>query len=532
MSAGENGGKTAEWLLELDGVSVGFPMRRRGMSVVTRGVSFRVGRGEALGIVGESGSGKSVSMLASLGLLGNGGRVVEGSIRFRPEEGRILELSSMTEKELCAVRGDEISMIFQEPMTSLNPVMTIGAQVEEMLVLHDDGPKETRRERVLAMLGEAGLSGTEDLYGKYPHELSGGMRQRVMIAMAMLLRPRLLIADEPTTALDVTIQAKILALLKKFQEEYGTAIILISHDLGVIRSVCSRAVVMCEGRVVEQGRVEELFEHPQEEYTKRLLAAALGKGSVLRREGVTGGKNTAAVRNYSVFYEERGKKLFAAREKRAVVKGVSFEVHEGEIVGIVGESGCGKSTLAKAMAGLNPLTSGELELACSRPQMVFQDPYGSLNPSKTIGWLLTEPLRLGRIGTREERRGRACEMLRRVGLEDSYYDRYPNTLSGGQRQRVAIAMALMLRQKLILLDEPVSALDVTVQEQILILLVGLQKEFGLSYLFISHDMNVIHRLCDRVLVMYQGEIVESGRTEEVFENPQHEYTRKLLEARL
>ncbi|MDE7297357.1 MAG: ABC transporter ATP-binding protein [Lachnospiraceae bacterium] len=530
--SGEKNGKAAERLLELDGVAVGFPMRRHEMSVVTHGVSFHVDRGEALGIVGESGSGKSVSMLAALGLLGNGGRVVEGSIRFYPGDGSSLELNHLTEKELCAVRGDDISMIFQEPMTSLNPVMTIGAQVEEMLLLHDDAPKEARRERVLAMLGEAGLSGVEELYEKYPHELSGGMRQRVMIAMAMLLRPRLLIADEPTTALDVTIQAKILALLKKFQEEYGTTIILISHDLGVIRSVCSRAVVMCAGEVVEQGRVEELFEHPQQEYTKRLLAAALGKGSVLQRESAPGEQMAAVVRDYSVYYEERAKKLFAAREKREVVKGVSFDVREGEIVGIVGESGCGKSTLAKAMAGLNPLTAGELTLACSRPQMVFQDPYGSLNPAKTIGWLLTEPLRIGRVGTREERRARACEMLRKVGLEEEYYDRYPGTLSGGQRQRVAIAMALMLRQKLILLDEPVSALDVTVQEQILILLVGLQKEFGLSYLFISHDMNVIHRLCDRVLVMYRGEIVESGSTDEVFRNPQHEYTKKLLEARL
>lgn len=567
-------------LLELSGVSVGFPKKGREMSVVTHGVSFYVDQGEALGIVGESGSGKSVSMLASVGLLGNGGRVVEGSIRFLHGDDYIT-LNELTAEQLNEVRGDDISMIFQEPMTSLNPVMTIGRQVEEMLVLHTDWPKEERREKVLSMLSEVGLSNTEMLYDKYPHELSGGMRQRVMIAMAMILRPRLLIADEPTTALDVTIQAKILKLLKKFQTEYGTTVILISHDLGVIRSVCSRAVVMCAGEIVEQGDVKTLFERPQMDYTKRLLAAALGKGSVLQKEEtVNRSEIVAHVQDYSVFYEEklirkkqqkdgavrekasagddtdgtiqetggngqpqenrteaadwreRLKTLLSGKTKREVVKHVSFELYAGEIVGVVGESGCGKSTLAKALAGLNRVTSGTADISCAQPQMVFQDPYGSLNPAKTIGWLLTEPLRLHHVGTKQERYEAACEMLEKVGLSRDYYERYPGTLSGGQRQRVAIAMAIMLKREFILLDEPVSALDVTVQEQILILLVKLQKEFGLTYLFISHDMNVIHRICDRVFVMYQGEIVESGETEELFANPQHPYTKKLLSARL
>ncbi len=568
-------------LLELDKVSVGFPQKGRRMKVVTHGVSLYVDQGEALGIVGESGSGKSVSMLATLGLLGNGGRVVEGSIRFYQPGGlkndsanENIELQKLSEEQLNEVRGDDISMIFQEPMTSLNPVMTIGNQVEEMLELHSDCPKEERRGRVLAMLEKAGLEDAQSLYNKYPHELSGGMRQRVMIAMAMILKPRLLIADEPTTALDVTIQDKILKLLKQFQEEYGTAIILISHDLGVIRSVCSRAVVMYNGEVVEQGAVEELFEHPQEEYTKRLLAAALGKGSVLQREhGRQNQKVLVHAQDFSVFYDEKRRKgaaesagkgqagadgtkqvppgqkqkethgrksalrdklrsCISEKYRKEVVKKVNFDLYEGEIVGVVGESGCGKSTLAKALAGLNPITEGSVELACEHPQMVFQDPYASLNPAKTIGWLLTEPLRLHKIGTKEERRQAVCEMLVKVGLGEEYYDRYPGTLSGGQRQRVAIAMAIMLKRKFILLDEPVSALDVTVQEQILILLVELQKEFDLTYLFISHDMNVIHRICDRVFVMYQGEIVESGDTAQVFENPQHEYTQKLLSARL
>lgn len=539
--------KEKKKLLELNQVSVGFVQRGK-VNEVTHDVSFSVEEGEILGVVGESGSGKSVSMLAVLGLLANGGRVVSGSVRFYRGENtaEYTELNHLSAEELREIRGDEISMIFQEPMTSLNPVMTIGRQVEEMLILHSDCPKEQRKERVFAMLAEAGLTEPESLYGKYPHQLSGGMRQRVMIAMAMILKPKLLIADEPTTALDVTIQAKILKLLKKFRQEYGTAIILISHDLGVIRSICSRAVVMCAGRVVEQGTVGQLFENPQEEYTKKLLSAAMGKGRIIERKVRASGKETVArVRNYSVFYQENAerfkkgpegkrslKTLFSGKNKREVVKGVSFELYSGEVVGIVGESGCGKSTLAKAIAGLNPLTEGTLELFCEQPQMVFQDPYGSLNPSKTIGWLLTEPLRLHRIGTREERKAKAVAMLQKVGLEAGYYDRYPGTLSGGQRQRVAIAMAIMLKRKLILLDEPVSALDVTVQEQILVLLMELQQEFELSYLFISHDMNVIHRICDRVFVMYQGEIVESGRTEEVFESPKHEYTKKLLEARV
>jgi peptide/nickel transport system ATP-binding protein len=542
-------------LLELSGVAVGFPEKGRGVKLVTQGVSLYVDPGEAVGIVGESGSGKSVSMLASVGLLSGGGRIVEGSVRFLHGE-EYIELNTLGQKELNEVRGDEISMIFQEPMTSLNPVMTVGRQVCEMLVLHTDCAGEERRGRVLDMFKEAGLSDVEALYEKYPHQLSGGMRQRVMIAMAMILRPKLLIADEPTTALDVTVQAKILKLLKKFQTEYGTAILLISHDLGVIRSVCSRAAVMCGGRIVEQGDVENLFEHPQEDYTRKLLSAALGKENVLREVGVkSSGEVSVRVEDYSVFYEEKAKRnergknrikdvpegksrlsalsaLLNGKTRREVVKHVSFELYAGEIVGIVGESGCGKSTLAKALAGLNPLTEGKAWISCSQPQMVFQDPYGSLNPAKTIGWLLTEPLRLHRIGTRQEQYRAVCEMLDKVGLGEKYYGRYPGTLSGGQRQRVAIAMAIMLRRSFIVLDEPVSALDVTVQEQILVLLVKLQKEFGLTYLFISHDMNVIHRICDRVFVMYGGEIVESGEASQVFLNPKHPYTKKLLSARL
>lgn len=539
-----------EYLLEVDDLHTFFKTKK-GIVKAVNGVSYQVEAGKTLGIVGESGSGKSVSAMSILKLLDGNGYIDSGKITFK---GR--DLAECTINDMYQIRGNEISVIFQEPMTSLNPVYTIEKQLNEVYLTHQKISKEEASKKSLEMLKSVKIPNAESIMKQFPHQLSGGMRQRVMIAMAMILRPKLLIADEPTTALDVTVQKKILKLLKKFQTEYGTAILLISHDLGVIRSVCSRAAVMCGGRIVEQGDVENLFEHPQEDYTKKLLSAALGKENVLREAGVkSSGEVSVRVEDYSVFYEEKAKRnergknrikdvpegksrlsalsaLLNGKTRREVVKHVSFELYAGEIVGIVGESGCGKSTLAKALAGLNPLTEGKAWISCRQPQMVFQDPYGSLNPAKTIGWLLTEPLRLHRIGTRQEQYRAVCEMLDKVGLGEKYYGRYPGTLSGGQRQRVAIAMAIMLRRSFIVLDEPVSALDVTVQEQILVLLVKLQKEFGLTYLFISHDMNVIHRICDRVFVMYGGEIVESGEASQVFLNPKHPYTKKLLSARL
>lgn len=526
---------------------------------VVKDADFTIHKGEILGVVGESGSGKSMTALAIMGLLKEHGRITEGRLFF---DGK--ELTALSPEEYLALRGCEMSMVFQEPMTSLNPVFTVGKQMEEMLKLHPEfllcaeqgcetgegshalklkgnERRAVDKQIVLQALRDAGLKEPEQLYGKYPHELSGGMRQRVMIAMAMILRPKLLIADEPTTALDVTIQAKILKLLKEINQKYGISILFISHDLNIIRKMCDRVIVMCKGEMVEQGSVEQIFEMPQKDYTKKLLHAALGE------LGCAEGQNhleTEPDKNIksghiieldavNVFYKEKQKRLFGAAGRRHAVKNVSLHVREGEILGIVGESGSGKSSLAKAIVGLQAQVEGEIRLGTGTPQMVFQDPYGSLNPSKRIGWLLEEPLRLACPEmTEEEREKRVDEILTKVDLPLRYKKRFPSELSGGQRQRVAIALALVLNRKLIVLDEPVSALDVTVQEQILELLLRLRREEGLSYIFISHDMQVIRRVCDYVCVMYQGEIVENAKTEQIFEAPQHVYTKKLIDAAL
>ena len=513
---------------------------------VVKDANFTIQKGEILGVVGESGSGKSMTALAIMGLLKEHGRITEGQLFF---DGK--DLTALSAEEYRALRGCEMSMVFQEPMTSLNPVLTVGKQMEEMLKLHPEfllsedsysealqGKEQKRiyKEAVLQALRDAGLKEPEQLYGKYPHELSGGMRQRVMIAMAMILRPKLLIADEPTTALDVTIQAKILKLLKEINQKYGISILFISHDLNIIRKMCDRVIVMCKGSMVEQGSVEQIFETPQQNYTKKLLQAALGE---LQIPAATGQNKTVQTNHIielddvNVFYKEKRKRLFGKTGHKHAVKDVTLHVREGEILGIVGESGSGKSSLAKAIVGLQAQVEGDIRLGTETPQMVFQDPYGSLNPSKRVGWLLKEPLRLACPKmTEEEREKRVDEILTKVDLPLRYKKRFPSELSGGQRQRVAIALALVLNRKLIVLDEPVSALDVTVQEQILELLLRLRREEGLSYIFISHDMQVIRRVCDYVCVMYQGEIVENAKTEQIFEAPQHAYTKKLIEAAL
>ncbi|MBE5960029.1 MAG: ABC transporter ATP-binding protein [Lachnospiraceae bacterium] len=522
-------------LLQIKDMSISFfsgKDKKNGVKAV-KNISFDVMEGEIVGIVGESGSGKSVTSLSIMGLLSENGAITGGSVFFNGKE-----ISHFTKKQYQSIRGTEISMVFQEPMTSLNPVLTIGYQVEEMLLLHTKMGKKERLEAMIQILSEAGLPDAAGLLSKYPHELSGGMRQRVMIAMAMILKPKLLIADEPTTALDVTIQAKILELLKKMNETYGTTVILISHDLGVIKSICSRAVVMYRGEIVEAGNTADLFANPQKDYTKRLLFAASGtKGQMEQGREEAQSLTAAAIENdeilnvkdLRVFYDEKKKRLFERRKKKEAVKGVSFQLYEGEILGIVGESGCGKSSLAKALVKLQKDVTGTICTSVKQPQMVFQDPYGSLNPSKKIGWLLEEPLRLKKV-EKAERVKRVEKILEDVGLSKEYADRYPNELSGGQRQRIAIALAVILNQKLIVLDEPVSALDVTVQAQILELLLRLRKEYRLSYVFISHDLSVVRKLCDRVLVMYDGHIVESGTTSAIYQTPEHPYTKKLLQA--
>lgn len=521
-------------LLVVQGLHLAFHKRRKHTEIL-RGIDFSIAEGEIFGIVGESGSGKSMTALSLLGLLPQNAEVSAEKMRFGDED-----LLSQTEKDWCRLRGNDITMVFQEPMTSLNPVLTIEKQVEEGLLLHEREQylkdKGARRQRVIEVLTEAGFPEAETLLGQYPHQLSGGMRQRVMIAIAMLCKPRLLIADEPTTALDASTQKKILSLLSYYRKTYQTAILFISHDLRLVHRLCDRVAVMKDGRILESGNMDVLFDAPKHSYTKQLLATLEG-GSLRKpqskeadeRPDFKTAKEVLQVRDATLYYIE--KNLFGKTEVTEALNDVSFSLMEGEILGLVGESGSGKSSLSKAITGLLRLTKGEISLAegCEHPQMVFQDPYGSLNPAKKIGWILEEPLKIKGGLTKKERRQRVQEALKEVELLPEHAKRYVRELSGGQRQRVAIAAALISQPKFVILDEPVSALDATVQEQMLELLCRLQQEHGISYLFVSHDMNVVCKICDRVMVLYQGKLVEQGETQQVFFHPQHEYTKELLD---
>ncbi len=578
-------------MITIEDLSVNF-----GRTEAVRHVSLEIPDGEILGVVGESGSGKSVTALTLMGLVSDEAAVTSGRILY--DDVVLQEAGKPRDKALYRqYQGDKMSMVFQEPMTSLNPTQRVGGQVEEMLRLHrlpaysredagsgrpeagiaygkehcradaensgtGDKPKGqggqarfyfSRQERqemkklVLDTFAAVGLREPERVYGCYPHQLSGGMRQRVMIAMAVILHPRLIVADEPTTALDVTVQNQIIDLLREINEKQHNAMLFITHDLNLARRICHRIAVMKDGRVVETGTPEEIFEHPGEEYTRNLIEAVPSR--MKRRKGGTGiteGQGTqerknfpgkepvVAVKNLQVYYQEGGNSLFSRGKKNHVVRDASFEIRKGEILGLVGESGCGKTSLSKAILGMNRQIAGEIKHFSSRPQMIFQDPYSSLNPSKTVGWLLEEPLRArgklepDRALRPEEMRQTAMEMLRTVGLSEEYYDRRPSQLSGGQRQRISIGQALITRPGLIIADEPVSALDVTIQAQIMELMRRLQEELRLSYLFISHDINVIYQMSDRIMVMKEGKIVEIGETEEVFAHPREEYTRQLL----
>ncbi|HEX3077294.1 MAG TPA: ABC transporter ATP-binding protein [Lachnospiraceae bacterium] len=521
-----------EIVLEVSDLQIGFG-RKNHMQMAVDGISFSVNKGEILGIVGESGSGKSLTAHTLLGLQTKEATITSGNVQFDGTD-----ILTISEKQRLKYLGSELSIIFQEPMTSLNPVMKVGKQVDEMLLLHSDLRKDEIRERTLEALREVELANPEQIYEKYPHQLSGGMRQRVMIAMAMICKPKLMIADEPTTALDVSVQAQILQLIKRLNREHGVSVILISHDLGVIRNTCDRTIVMSNGRIVEQGDVNDIFRNPKEEYTRKLIQAVPTLKDRLQEKKSGTRKVSEEVRimeapilsvnNLNVYYQENG--LMKKNDRKQIVNEATFTVQSGEIVGIVGESGSGKTTLGKAITGLNPNMEGDIILSERHPQMVFQDPYSSLNPAKKVGWILEEPLRIQGGYTKQQRLQKVNKILSEVGLPEDTRHRFVSQLSGGQRQRVSIAAALMLQSKFVVLDEPVSALDATIQKQIIELLLQIREQHGLTYLFISHDMNVIHEICDRVLVMLQGRIVEQGDIDEVFHDPKHEYTKKLLDA--
>lgn len=495
-------------------------------------LSLSLGEAEILGLVGESGSGKTMTALSVLGLLPEDINVVGGSIIYNGKD-----LLKENEEAFRNIKGGEIAMIFQEPMTSLNPVLKLGYQVEEMLRLHKRMTRDEYKNRTLQALEEVGLRNPEEMYNKYPHQISGGMRQRVVIAMAMIAKPKIIIADEPTTALDVTTQDKILLLLKEINKKYGTSIILISHDLALVRSLCKNVLVIKDGVNIEEGESDSVFGNPKKDYTKKLVKSSILFNENIKKEYIEDTNNLLEITELSVFYNEANKSMFRNKNKVKVVDKVSFNIKEGEVFGIVGESGCGKSTLAKAIVGLNKNIEGEINIKGEmhtkagyivRPQMVFQDPYSSLNPSKRVKWIIEEPVKNKTDLKKVEREDLVKRTIKLVGLDEKYLNRYISQLSGGQRQRVAIATALILNPKLIILDEAVSSLDLTIQIQIIELLKKLKDELGLSYLFISHDLNVIRRICDRVAVMFNGKIIEVNSVKNIFENPKENYTKKLL----
>jgi len=503
-----------------------------------KGVSFTLDKGETLALVGESGSGKTVTALSILGLLPYPlARHPTGSILFRGEE-----LLNAPEPVLRRVRGNRIGMVFQEPMTSLNPLHNIEKQVGEVLEIHAGMTGEAKRARVLELLSLVGLPDVESRLGALPHELSGGQRQRVMIAMALALNPDILIADEPTTALDVTIQAQILELLKDLKKRLGMALLFITHDLAIVRQISDRVCVMKDGAIVEQGKVADIFAAPQHDYTKRLLAAQPKPKGALAPPGA----EIMAVENLKVWFPIRRGVIRRTVGHIKAVDGVSFAVTAGHTIGVVGESGSGKTTLGLALLRLIS-SEGEIRFQGQRidglpakavrplrrhMQIVFQDPFGSLSPRLSISQIVGEGLEVHKLGGPSEYDDRVAEALREVGLDPAVRHRYPHEFSGGQRQRIAVARAMVLRPKFLVLDEPTSALDVSVQAQIVDLLRDLQAKYSLAYLFISHDLRVVQALADTLIVMKDGTVRESGAADQVFGAPQDPYTKALMAAAL
>ena len=519
-------------LLNVDNLSVSF-VTRNGTNKAVDNVSFSVEERQITAIIGESGSGKSVSCYAMLGLVPSPpGRIDGGTALFQGQD-----LLALSEAELRAIRGRDIAMIFQDPMTCLNPFMKIGDQLIEPLTLHKGLAKGPAREQAIALLDEVGIRDPQAAMNAFPHEFSGGMRQRVMIAMALINEPKLLIADEPTTALDVTIQAQILKLIAELQTKRDIGVLFISHDLAVVSDIADQIVVMEKGKVVESGQPKAILDNPQHAYTQKLLAAI---PSGQKAADTVAPDPLIRIENLRTWFTPT-----AGAEPVKAVEDVSLEIHRGEVLGLVGESGSGKSTLGRSILRLVPITNGQIHFENTelsslegrtlkqfrhRMQMIFQDPYASLNPRMTVYDTLAEPLLLHGLVNKAGLDQAIRELMDNVGLAQAFVRKYPHEFSGGQRQRIAIGRALATRPEFIVADEPVSALDVTIQAQILDLLADLTKEYGLTMLFISHDLAVIRQIADRIAVMYHGKLVEEGSTAQVFETPREDYTRSLLAA--
>ena len=576
-------------ILQIENLQVSF-MHHGNETRAVDNVSFNLHKGETIGIVGESGSGKSVTALSVMNLLNSPPALINsGNIYFKSNSYGFIDTLAISDQKLRAIRGNEIAMIFQEPMSSLNPVFTCGNQVAEALKVHLKMSYQEARERALELFEEVNLPRPRKIFDSYPHAISGGQKQRVMIAMAMSCNPSILIADEPTTALDVTVQSNILRIMEGLRENHDTSLIFISHDLGVIAEIADRIIVMYEGKIVEHGNVFKIFNNPEHPYTKGLLAcrprldiklrrlptvsdfmttatdgntlkthkynsigealllnAELKKETIQKRLDVIQGGPILRVKNLKKSFPIKKGLFGKSKEEVTAVDDISFEIYPGETVGLVGESGCGKTTLGRSIIRLIDPNSGEiifdghsihemkgesLRLMRKKMQIIFQDPYSSLNPRQTIGEAISEPLKIHKIILdKKERKERVLELLEKVGLSPSHFNRFPHEFSGGQRQRICIARALATNPKFIICDESVSALDVSVQAQVLNLLNDLKKEFKFTYLFISHDLSVIKFMADRIFVMNNGKLIEIGYPDALFDRPKEEYTRNLIEA--
>lgn len=562
-------------LLEINNLSVEFPSASGSIRAVD-GISLHLDKGETLGIVGESGSGKSVTALSVMRLLPDAGKITSGEILYHPPISNLqapANLVSLSDSALSTVRGAEIAMIFQEPMTSLNPVFRCGQQVAEAIELHRKISFDKAKIQAINLFERVRLPDPERIFNAFPHQLSGGQKQRVMIAMAMSCQPKILIADEPTTALDVTVQKAILDLMRELKAETGLSMLFISHDLGVISEICDRVAVMFQGKIIEEGRVEKILKQPEHPYTKGLVACrpsltrkwqrmptisdfleqknyeakvVTPSETAKHREDVFAQKPVLQINNLVVRYPAKKNWLGQTVEWLHAVDDVSFEVFPGETFGLAGESGCGKTTLGRASPRLTEAFSGEIFykntdlrqlseeafLPFRREiQVVFQDPYSSLNPRMSVGEAITEPMKMHGLHENERvRREKAIELLEVTGLKADHFQRFPHEFSGGQRQRICLARALAVEPKLLICDEVVSSLDVSVQATVLNLLMDLQEKYGLTYLFISHDLSVIQQMCDRLLVMNRGKIEAFGFPENIFQQTENEYVRKLVES--